>query len=214
MNDHSDRIRITPGDVRRAPAVPASSSNHDSGRTAAPPPPDTRSDSRCRRYALPGGSTSLHCPYALVPLRSGTMVAECINCKLVHLEQSWIENGGCTTYGCQGAPTGAQTAAPAAPMPGNQTGHTVVSTREATGEPVSLAGPIIQMILGSFCFFLPLITGLVGLVYAMKTNEHLAANNYARAMSSRRTAKIWVNIGWVICICVLGLSVIAVVADA
>ncbi len=214
MNDHTNRIRVTPDDVRRAPAVPASSSNHDSGRPAPPTPPDSRSDSRCRRYALPGGSTSLHCPYALVPLRPGTIVAECINCKIVHLEQSWIENGGCTTYGCQSAPTVAQTAAPAAPMHGNQTGHIVVSTRESTGEPVSLQGPIIQIVLGALCLWLPVITGLVGLVYAMKTNEHLAANNYARAMSSRRTAKIWLNIGWVIVICSLGLIVIAIAADA
>ncbi len=99
-------------------------------------------------------------------------------------------------------------------MHGNQTGHIVVSTRESTGEPVSLQGPIIQIVLGALCLWLPVITGLVGLVYAMKTNEHLAANNYARAMSSRRTAKIWLNIGWVIVICFLGLIVIAIAADA
>ena len=214
MSDHSDRIQITPDDVQRAPAVQPASASSDTGRPTPPPPPDTGGDGRCRRYPLPENSTSLHCPYALIPIRPGTMVAECAHCNLVHLEQSWIENDGCTTYGCQSGPTGNQAPAPAAPSYGHNTGRTVIPTREVTGEPVSMAAPIIQMVIGGACLVFPLITGLIGLVYAMKTNEHLAANNYAGAISSRRTAKIWLNIGWITIIGIVGLIVLLIAADA
>lgn len=48
--------------------------------------------------------TRLLCPYAGVRFQSGDALHICRNCGTVHLAESWIENGGCTTYGCRHAP--------------------------------------------------------------------------------------------------------------
>jgi hypothetical protein len=42
------------------------------------------------------------CPYCQFPIKQGSEVLECANCKIPHHEDCWEENGGCTTFGCQG----------------------------------------------------------------------------------------------------------------
>lgn len=44
------------------------------------------------------------CPYAGVQFTKGDHLAVCSVCGALHLEESWAENGGCTTYGCVNAP--------------------------------------------------------------------------------------------------------------
>jgi len=44
------------------------------------------------------------CPYASVAFDTGDTIAICCSCATKHLMESWEENGGCTTYGCENAP--------------------------------------------------------------------------------------------------------------
>jgi len=44
------------------------------------------------------------CPYSMEPFALGAEVAECPKCGQVLSRESWRENRGCTTYGCEGAP--------------------------------------------------------------------------------------------------------------
>ena len=44
------------------------------------------------------------CPYSMEPFALGDAVAECPKCGQVLSRESWRENRGCTTYGCEGAP--------------------------------------------------------------------------------------------------------------
>lgn len=44
------------------------------------------------------------CPYASVAFEPGNTIAVCCSCATKHLMESWEENGGCTTYGCENAP--------------------------------------------------------------------------------------------------------------
>jgi hypothetical protein len=37
-------------------------------------------------------------------LVEGVAIAECPKCAQILLSAAWDENGGCTTYGCDGAP--------------------------------------------------------------------------------------------------------------
>jgi len=42
------------------------------------------------------------CPYCMVDIQDGEDVVLCSNCEMPHHRECWIENGGCTTFGCQG----------------------------------------------------------------------------------------------------------------
>lgn len=44
------------------------------------------------------------CPYSMEPFAAGDALAECPRCRQVLSRESWRENRGCTTYGCDGAP--------------------------------------------------------------------------------------------------------------
>ena len=54
---------------------------------------EARSDESARR-----------CPYSMEYFKSDTPVVECRSCGQVLIASAWDENGGCTTYGCAGAP--------------------------------------------------------------------------------------------------------------
>jgi hypothetical protein len=59
---------------------------------------------RYRHRMATAADTALRCPYAGVAVTEGDRVAVCPECRTVMLEESWIENRGCTTYGCRNAP--------------------------------------------------------------------------------------------------------------
>jgi hypothetical protein len=44
------------------------------------------------------------CPYCQTPIQSGEPVVLCHLCGMPHHTDCWQENGGCTTFGCGGAP--------------------------------------------------------------------------------------------------------------
>ena len=48
--------------------------------------------------------TRQRCPYAGSAFKQGEVLAKCRICGTLHLEESWKENGGCTTYGCENTP--------------------------------------------------------------------------------------------------------------
>lgn len=52
--------------------------------------------------AMAGDAIGRICPYCRFPLKHGAQVATCPACNLPHHADCWCENGGCTTYGCQG----------------------------------------------------------------------------------------------------------------
>ena len=41
-----------------------------------------------------------NCPYCQTPVKPGQQVITCEKCDITHHEDCWLENGGCTTYGC------------------------------------------------------------------------------------------------------------------
>ena len=41
-----------------------------------------------------------NCPYCQTPVKPGQQVITCKKCDITHHEDCWLENGGCTTYGC------------------------------------------------------------------------------------------------------------------
>lgn len=49
-----------------------------------------------------------NCPYCQTPIKPGQDVVTCNKCKVVHHEDCWKENAGCTTFGCDCKVTGAQ----------------------------------------------------------------------------------------------------------
>lgn len=59
---------------------------------------------RYQRRIATSADSALRCPYASVAIQEGDAVAVCSECRTVMLEESWIENQGCTTYGCRNAP--------------------------------------------------------------------------------------------------------------
>lgn len=95
-----------PPPIPRAPVWPAPSV-FPAGviPPSAPPPlpvatPSVRSIERAARADEAGKS----CPYSMEPFAAGDAVAECPKCGQVLSAESWRENRGCTTYGCEGAP--------------------------------------------------------------------------------------------------------------
>ncbi len=70
---------------------------------------------------------------------------------------------------------------------------------------MSIAGPVIQMVIGAMCMGLPVITGIVSLVYALKTNEHHAARRFTESMRTRALSNGWCLAGWIVC----GIQVLA-----
>lgn len=55
------------------------------------------------------------CPYCQSPISQGDRAVVCSHCGIPHHDDCWVENGGCTTYGCGGISANASliTAAPA-----------------------------------------------------------------------------------------------------
>ncbi len=45
------------------------------------------------------------CPYCMMPIQQGERVISCPKCGIPHHRDCWDENGGCTTYGCDGGST-------------------------------------------------------------------------------------------------------------
>lgn len=53
------------------------------------------------------------CPYCKTPFRAGDDIVICSDCDMPHHKDCWIDNKGCTTFGCLGtvkAPDGSPTA--------------------------------------------------------------------------------------------------------
>lgn len=50
------------------------------------------------------GSIGKTCPYCQVPVKPGAPTKICPACEIPHREECWLENGGCTTFGCAGTP--------------------------------------------------------------------------------------------------------------
>ncbi|MCH2139341.1 MAG: CD225/dispanin family protein [Phycisphaerales bacterium] len=205
MSTDPDRINISADDIRRTP-MPAPPAN-------VPAAPSSSEDARSRVYQLPEGHHTITCPYAQVSLRPGTTVAECTACGQIHLDQSWLENDGCTTYGCCNAPS-AQPASRPSTAPNFSTPTTTVAPGDVDLTPAPIAGPVIQIVLGAMCLFFPVVTGIVALVYALKTNEHIAARQYVSANHSRSLSKGWSTAGWVIIAISVLLVFVAIAAEA
>jgi hypothetical protein len=72
---------------------------------AAPPTEPTRHSGVVPiRRLMSRHEPSRVCPYSMEQLVEGVAIAECPKCAQVLLSAAWDENGGCTTYGCDGAP--------------------------------------------------------------------------------------------------------------
>lgn len=78
-----------------------------------PPPIPTQNPHRTSPRSLPklgihrpirNDEPQRQCPYSLEALVAGMPAVECRSCGQVLLASAWEENGGCTTYGCDGAP--------------------------------------------------------------------------------------------------------------
>ncbi len=41
------------------------------------------------------------CPFCQFPLKADSEAAECPSCKVPHHRECWVQNGGCTTFGCR-----------------------------------------------------------------------------------------------------------------
>lgn len=41
------------------------------------------------------------CPFCRYPIKDGSRLHRCTRCRVLHHEECWRENGGCTTYGCR-----------------------------------------------------------------------------------------------------------------
>jgi len=50
-------------------------------------------------------ATRMICPYCQTGFRQSEHLRECPRCHIPHHEDCWHENGGCTTFGCNGQPT-------------------------------------------------------------------------------------------------------------
>lgn len=44
------------------------------------------------------------CPYCQSPIEESDQTTVCANCMITHHNECWLENGGCTTYGCKFSP--------------------------------------------------------------------------------------------------------------
>ena len=42
------------------------------------------------------------CPYCQYPIKQDSNIILCAVCKTPHHQECWNENGGCTTFGCNG----------------------------------------------------------------------------------------------------------------
>ncbi|MEI6513941.1 MAG: N-acetylmuramoyl-L-alanine amidase [bacterium] len=42
------------------------------------------------------------CPYCQTPFKQGVQIATCDQCQMPHHSECWRDNGGCTTFACQG----------------------------------------------------------------------------------------------------------------
>lgn len=206
--DELDPIRIEPEDLEAASGPQAAS-----GRT--PPAPSAVADERCVVRSATTMDRDQHCPYAGVNFEPGERVAVCRRCNAVHLEQSWIENRGCATYGCANAPDFRKDAlvieTGAAPMP-----PPPPTNLEASGPPrapvplaalsgsvphTGIVGPILVTV---FCCQL---TGVISLVYTLKANTLRLEARWPEARSARTAALVWM---WVsVAFFPLGLLMIA-----
>ena len=90
------------------PPFPPSSGRVINGWSPPPPPPfqsaPVPAGKMGKRRVISSDEPTMHCPYSMEALSVGTAVVECHVCGQVLLVSAWDENGGCTTYGCEGAP--------------------------------------------------------------------------------------------------------------
>ncbi len=63
-----------------------------------------------------GDAVGKTCPYCRFPIKAGEAVQRCPSCGEPHHRDCWVENGGCTIYGCRSSPQMAA-AAPVAAAP-------------------------------------------------------------------------------------------------
>jgi TM2 domain-containing membrane protein YozV len=61
--------------------------------------------------------TRMTCPYCQTGFRQEERFRECPQCHMPHHEDCWRENGGCTTFGCNGQPTARPAPAPPGDWP-------------------------------------------------------------------------------------------------
>jgi len=55
-----------------------------------------------RGIISPASSTGKTCPFCQFPLKADSDVTICSACGIPHHLECWVENGGCTTFGCRG----------------------------------------------------------------------------------------------------------------
>lgn len=100
-----------PSPPRVGPAAGGSLSSTPPPPPILQPPPPPILASGAGRAVKPGlrreirdDEPSRRCPFSMEALSSGMAAVECRSCGQVLLAVAWDENGGCTTYGCEGAP--------------------------------------------------------------------------------------------------------------
>lgn len=121
---------------------------------AAPPPDLFEADLDLENYGRSGGSEPVleitledlpppsgtadvvgkTCPYCRFPIKAGEAVQRCPSCGEPHHRDCWVENGGCTIYGCRSSPQMAAAAPVAAapqPVAGFDFRHAAGLPREA-----------------------------------------------------------------------------------
>lgn len=128
------------------------------------------------------------CPYCRFPIKAGEPVQICPHCAVPHHRECWMENGGCTTYGCRSSPQVAGTipvAAPSqpqypGPLPPTALPHQARALLEQELDRMA-TNALVYAILGVFCFILALVGLLTGISVLSQITRSGCAAPGARA---------------------------------
>lgn len=128
------------------------------------------------------------CPYCRFPIKAGEPVQVCPHCAVPHHRECWMENGGCTTYGCRSSPQVAGTtqvaAPPPTPYPGPMPSAVLPDQARALLEMEldrMASSALVYAILGIFCFILAVVGLLTGISVLSQITRSGCAAPGARA---------------------------------
>lgn len=142
-----------------------------------------------------------NCPYCRFPIKEGGGIHECANCRAVHHEDCWVDNGGCAITSCIGGPS----AQPTAAMPPAEAGPEV-TLRGSTGSmPPSAPAPPAHVTT-------PMPPGLQGhpappppkAPQPEGPTYDALPPSYPAASSGRRLPNLWLVFGFVLLLAAIG----------
>ncbi len=164
--------------------------------------------------AAAGDLSGKVCPYCRFPIKAGEEVVVCPSCAVPHHTDCWRENGGCTTYGCQGRPQ----------MGGAQAATGVPATSAGAYQPPVYGGDLpataralleqeldrlaTNALVFSLLWFLCFIPALIGLLMGVSVLGQIHQSGL-HAGSARAKAWIAIVIACVVLVAVIILTVSA-----